>query len=220
MSSGDLPIIPCSTAQGGGETRGESLSEILNGIAQDTSRERISVSDLLAAMHDRAFGAMMFIFALPNVLPTPPGTSLVLGTPLLFLSAQLMLGRKPWLPAVIGARSLARTDFAALMLRAGPWLTRAERLLKPRLSVLTRAPCEYAVGAIILLMATILFLPLMFGNMLPAFAICLFSLGILERDGLWIAAGLVTALVATVLIVSVYYAVIMSGIYLVTRYLW
>ena len=33
------------------------------------------------------------------------------------------------------------------------------------------------------MLALILFLPIPFGNMLPALAICLFSLAILERDG-------------------------------------
>jgi hypothetical protein len=219
MSSGDLPSTHFAQAHGCHAPRGKSLSDVLAEIANDPGRERISVSDLLAAMQDRAFGAMLLIFALPNVLPTPPGTSLLLGTPLLFLSAQLMLGLKPWLPKVIGERSMARTDFAALMARAMPWLARAERLLRPRYSWLASPPMEYVVGGVILFMAAILFLPLMFGNMLPAFAICLFALGILERDGFWIAAGFVTALVATALIISVYYAVIMSGIYLVTNYL-
>ena len=85
--------------------RGESLSDMLSALAQDTSRERISVGELLTALGDRALGAMLFIFAFPNVLPTPPGTSTVLGAPLIFLAAQLAFGRKPWLPAVVAKRS-------------------------------------------------------------------------------------------------------------------
>ena len=53
----------------------------------------------------------MFVFAVPGILPVPPGVSTILGTPLIFLSAQLMLGMRPWLPAVVTRRSFTRDDF-------------------------------------------------------------------------------------------------------------
>lgn len=195
-------------------SQGRKLSEILTSIAEDQSRDRISVADLLMAMRDRALGALLFIFALPNVLPTPPGTSMVLGAPLIFLAAQLALGRIPWLPKVITSRSMARSDFAAVISRAAPWLARAERLLRPRLVALAHPPFEYLVGAVCFLLAVILFLPIPFGNMPPALAICLFSLGILERDGVWILAGFATAIASVVLIWGILYGLIESAIFI------
>lgn len=59
------------------------LSAILDEIAADESRARIAVADLVTAMEARAYGALLLIFALPNVLPAPPGTSGILGLPLL-----------------------------------------------------------------------------------------------------------------------------------------
>ncbi len=172
-----------------GEERGRKLSDILRSIADDTARERISVGELVAAMGDRAFGALMLVFALPNALPMPPGVSGILGAPLVFLAAQLMLGRSPWLPRMIANRSMLRTDFVVLANRGGPWLAKAEGLLRPRLGVLARPPAENAIGALCLILAIILVLPIPLGNILPALAICLLSLGILERDGFWVIAG-------------------------------
>ncbi|MDO8320804.1 exopolysaccharide biosynthesis protein, partial [Rhodoferax sp.] len=63
---------------------GRALSTILWELSADTRRERIAISDLLVALGDRATGALIFIFAFPNVLPTPPGTSTILGAPLIF----------------------------------------------------------------------------------------------------------------------------------------
>ena len=166
---------------------------MLNAIAADTSRERISIADLLIALQDRALAALLLIFALPNVIPVPPGTSALLGAPLLFLAAQLAFGMRPWLPRVIAERSMPRAHFAALITRATPWLARAERLLRPRWSALCRPPAEYPVGGVCLLLSLIVFLPIPLGNMLPALAICLLALGILERDGLWVLAGLLGA---------------------------
>jgi hypothetical protein len=192
------------------------LSELLHDIAADPTRERISIADLLSAMGDRAFGALMVIFAIPNMIPTPPGTSTVLGIPLVLLATQLMLGQKPWLPKLIGMRSIARPEFAALVARAMPWLAKAERFLLPRLVPLVDAPAEYAIGAICLLLAVILVLPIPLGNIPPALAICLFSFGVLERDGVWIVAGLAATTASLALVGAVAYALIKSVIFLLT----
>lgn len=197
--------------------RPRRLSELLSDIAEDKSRHRISIADLLIAMKDRAIGALLLIFAIPNVLPTPPGTSTVLGAPLIFLAAQLALGRRPWLPGFIANRSIARRDFAALMQRAAPWLARAERLLRPRFSVISRPPFEYAIGAICFLLAVILFLPIPLGNMLPALAICVLALGVLERDGVWIVAGLIVAAASVLLVYGVIYALVKSAIFIIVN---
>ena len=191
-----------------------TLADILLALAADTSRERVSVADLVGAMHDRAFGALMLIFAMPNALPTPPGTSAILGAPLVFLAAQLMFGRKPWLPRIIADRSMARGDFASMIGKAAPWIAWAEKLLKPRLVGLARPPAEYFIGAVCLLMATILFLPIPLGNMLPAVAICMFSFGLLERDGVWVLAGLATAIISCVLVSGVVFALVKAGLFL------
>ena len=173
------------------------------------------MGDLLAALGDRAIGALLFVFSVPNVLPTPPGMSTLLGAPLLFLSAQLMLGRKPWLPRIIVRRSVAREDFEALVHRAVPWLERAEKLLRPRVSGLALPPMEYLVGFTCLLLGLILVLPIPLGNIPPALAISLMALGILERDGLWVLAGLVVALASVLVVWGVVLAIVKAAIYMV-----
>jgi hypothetical protein len=191
------------------------LSRLLTEMAADGSRERISISDLLAALPDRALAALLLIFALPNVVPMPPGTSAFLGAPLLFLAAQLTLGRRPWLPRVIVDRSMPRSQFAALIARTAPWLARAERLLRPRWACLCHAPFEYAVGLLCLLLAVIVFLPIPLGNMLPALAICLLALGILERDGVWVLTGAVVAVASIALVWGVLYALFQSALFII-----
>ena len=200
-------------------TAGRPLSQVLMEIAGDTARERVSVADLLTALSDRAVAALMLIFALPNVIPAPPGTSAIIGAPLLFLAAQLALGRGPWLPRLIAERSMPRGHFHAIASRAAPWLARAERLMRPRFTVLAQPPAEYAIGAVCLILALIVFLPIPLGNILPAFAICLFALGILERDGLWVLAGLIAAAASVVLGWGVFFAFLESALFLLSNVL-
>ena len=196
-----------------------ALSDLLQALADRTDRDRVSVQDLLHALGDRALGALIFFFAFPNVLPLPPGTSFVLGAPLVFLVGQLMLSMPPWLPHFIGKRSMARADFAALVARIVPWLVRAEKLLRPRLQVLSSELMERGIGAVSLLLALLLVLPIPFGNMLPALAISFMALGLLERDGVWIVLGLVTSAVAAVVVSGVVVGLAQAGFYVVARWL-
>ncbi len=191
----------------------QPLSVVLRALSCDLNRQRISVGDLLSALGDRALGALMFVFAVPNVVPTPPGTSTVLGAPLVFLAAQLAFGWKPWLPGIISRRSMSREDFHLLVGRVAPWLERAEKLLKPRASFLAVPPMEYVVGLLCLLLAVVLVLPIPLGNMLPAAAVSLMALGLLERDGLWIAAGLLATVASTVLVSGVVYALFKTVVF-------
>jgi len=182
------------------------LSDVLRVLANDTSRERISIRDLIDALGDRALAALMFVFALPNVIPTPPGTSSVLGAPLIFLTAQLALGRQPWLPDFICKRSISFYDFRTLVRRIAPWLARAEKLLRPRATGLTAPPMEYVVGLVCFMLSILLALPIPLGNIPPALAICFMALGILEQDGWWIVAGLLTTVIAIAIVSGVLFA--------------
>lgn len=191
------------------------LSVVLFRLATDEGRERVSVGDLLAALGDRAIGALMFFFAAPNILPVLPGVSTLLGAPLLFLSAQLMLGMRPWLPGFVTRRSLSRDDLATLVRRIVPWLAKAEKLLKPRAQLLVRPPVEHLVGLLCLVLAAVLMLPVPLGNTLPALAISVLALGVLERDGVWIALGLLASAVAGGVVGGVVWAMIKAVVLIV-----
>lgn len=190
------------------------VSEILDAVSDDDRRERVSIGDLMRAMDARAVAALILLFALPNVLPTPPGTSSILGLPLLYLCAQMMLGKLPWLPGLIADRSMTRGDFRAFVSRVTPLLARAERLLRPRLLFVTSARGEQVIGALCLLLAIVLSLPIPLGNMLPALAISLLALGVLERDGLWVIGGVVVAALSLVIVWGVVWALARAAIFL------
>jgi hypothetical protein len=194
------------------------LSDVLQQLADDDGRERISVGDLLTALADRALGAMLFVFACPNALPALPGTSVILGAPLVLLAAQLAFKRQPWLPGFIAKRSMARADFQALVRRICPWLRRAEKMLRPRAGAWALPPMEYLVGLVCLLLAIVVLLPIPLGNMLPALAISMLALGILERDGYWIVGGLVMAAASAVLVSGVVFAGLQAVLFVAVKF--
>ena len=169
----------------------ERFSELLDRITHPGSADRISFGDVLESVGDRAFGALLLVFAIPNTIAgAVPGVSALLGLPLMLLSLQLVIGApRPWLPPRIRARTAKRADLARVVgfvRRPCQWV---ERLLKPRLLILTSSWAERCIGAVCALAACVLFLPIPFANLLPAVTLCLFGLALLERDGMFVVMG-------------------------------
>lgn len=179
-----------------------STSETLREFIDGWEEERVSLHDLREALGDRAYGALMIIFAAPNLIPISiPGISAILGAPLMLLSLQLMLGYPhPWFPKFLGRQNFATRDFKAVFDRALPLLSKIERYLKPRLSGISSWFGERLAGFLCLVFSAVLTLPIPFGNFLPALAIMLLSLALIEKDGLTYLAGMVVG--ATSLVVA------------------
>lgn len=194
-------------------------SELLAGLLENAERPRISMADIFDGLGDRAYGALIIVFALPNLVPVAiPGLSAVLGIPLILLTAQLLWGwPRPWLPRWLAQRSFAREDLARVFDRALPYLARLERLCKPRLAILPEEATERVIGAACLALSIVLVLPLPFVNLLPGLAICLLGFALVERDGLLGLAGLVVGLVSVVLGVGVIIAMVKAAIFFVTQ---
>jgi hypothetical protein len=163
------------------------LGEYIAGL----DKPKVSLGDLRDALGDRGFGVLLFVFALPNLIPVNiPLLSLVLGAPLVLLAVQLTYGRhKPWFPHWLTRQSISRQTFEAVVSRALPYLERAERLLRPRFTMLVSWTAERLIGLGLLVLTVVLALPIPFGNWLPAFAICIVGLAMVEKDGLAVLAG-------------------------------
>jgi hypothetical protein len=195
------------------------FSEILSDLASRPAAA-VSLGDVLDAFGDRAFGALMLVFAAPNMLPLPPGLSAVLGAPLLFVTAQLMLGRPTlWMPRFIRRQSISRDFFVRLTTKLSPVLQRMERGLRPRLALLLHPVNERIVGAACLLLAIILLLPIPLGNIPPAWALAAFALGVLERDGLATLVGWFGT-IGSILILAAVSSAIVAGIDAFLTHLW
>lgn len=186
----------------------KSVSELLGAIAE-RGRGKIAITDILAVFGDRAFGAVIFVFAAPLVLPMPPGVSALLGAPLLFVTAQWMVGRRTlWMPKVLLDRTISRNDFKSLVEKLNPYLRRLERRLRPRWTFIFNPVLDRLAGAVCFILAIIVFLPIPFGNMLPSLAIAAFAIGAVERDGLAVIVGWISAILSVAVLVVLSRAII------------
>ncbi|MGQ0665283.1 MAG: exopolysaccharide biosynthesis protein [Pseudomonadota bacterium] len=182
------------------------VSELLAALSREHRGERVRIGDLLAAFGDRAFGVLMLVFALPNAvgLGAIPGVSTVFGLPQVILALQMTIGfERPWMPAWLLERGIARTDFASMVDKSMPYLVKAERILRPRWTMLASGPAERILGVAFLVPAIVVSLPIPLGNWLPAVAIGIMAIGLIERDGLAVSAGTAVGVVSVALAAGV-----------------
>lgn len=172
-------------------------SEMLQNLLQQHSGETIRLGELLHRLGSRAFGPTLLICALPEALPLPiAGVSAIIGTPLIIFSAQLLLGySSPWLPKWLANRAFKRKDFEKIVRQILRRLKRFERVIRPRWEFATTPIVERLLGLLFLMLAFVIILPIPFGNMLPAIAIVVISLGLIEGDGVLIVGGTIASLI-------------------------
>jgi len=176
----------------------ERTSVRLQRLADEQTSERVCFADLVGSLHRRAFGLSLLLFALPNCLPTIPGFSTVTGLMLLVIAGQMVAGRDTLLlPRFLGRRSVSTEQLHAIIARVLPTVRRVERLCRPRWGGVTERIGRRVVGAVVLILAIILMLPIPFiGNQPPGFAIVVLALGLTERDGVVVVIGYVVSVIA------------------------
>lgn len=163
------------------DTDHTSISAIVRELS---ARDSVSVGEIIDRFGTRAFGALLFIFALPNLLPLPPGSSTVLGAPLLLLAPQVALGvDAPWLPRSVDGRRISGADLNKVFGPLLPWVERFEKISRPRIGLLFSPWGQRLIGVICSLLAFVLILPIPLGNLLPGLTIGVLGFSLFQRDG-------------------------------------
>jgi hypothetical protein len=159
-------------------------------LAQDADGPSVSLGWVMSQLHEQAFGLFLLILALPCCIPFLYGIPQVVALPLMFVSAQILIGRRtPWLPERLSAREVTTESLSRLASRAEPWLHRIEAVSRPRLSALTRAPADRVAGLALVLFSASILIPLPSTNTVPGFAVVIIAMGLLQRDGVFVLLG-------------------------------
>lgn len=187
------------------------LSEILDKILDEKAgQERISLKDMIDVLGVRAYGSLLLLFAIPNSVPSIPGLMAILGAPLVLLAIQMMLGMSPWLPDILSRQGVSYASIVNLRSKVKPTLLKADKVVHPRLLFLSKPGFERVLGAFIFILSLSVFTPLPFTNLLPAWAICVMAIGVLERDGIWIIGGILLGIIALFVVTSVMTAILVA----------
>ncbi|MEO9826694.1 MAG: exopolysaccharide biosynthesis protein [Paracoccaceae bacterium] len=190
------------------------ISRRLYTLAEDAEGDTVTLDWILTQLHERAFGLFLLVLALPCCIPFLYGIPQIVALPLMFVSAQILLGRtSPWLPTRLGAREVSKASLHALADRAKPWLERIEALSRPRLGVLTRPPIDRIVGIALVLFSASILVPLPATNTVPGLAVVIVSMGFLQRDGILVLVGSVigTLWIATLIFAGTTLVTLLKG---------
>jgi hypothetical protein len=173
----------------------EAIAAMANNHNVGGERE-ITVGDVLSAAGRRTYGPLLLLIGLFSISPATivPGMTWFAAGLTFLLSLQLTLGaRRPWLPA-----SLLRMHVSRESIRAGAesmrtWAGRIDRVLQPRLVLLSEPPFANLAGLACALAAVATFplglIPV--APLAPGMAITLIGLGLFVRDGLLLLTGAV-----------------------------
>lgn len=192
------PMIPEVSADG--PVHPESLSDLLSEIVRKAGPQ-ITLREISEALDERSFGAFLLVFAIPNLIPLPPGATLVLGLPLLFVAWQIVSGRhKIWLPQRLANYSIRKKTLEKVIHRCDPWLKWMEAWIRPRNWPLRKPIWERIFGIYILFLAIIVVIPIPLGNWLPAFALAIIGLSHTEQDGNCLGIGTIIGIFSAVIV--------------------
>lgn len=183
-----------------GPGEAEPLSAVL--LHELMEDETVTLGELRDRLARRGFGLLMIVLALPTLIPIlPPGSAAFIGLLYILLSLQMLFGKdEPWLPARLSRYRLSARTITALRTRGVPFLRRVERFSRPRPLLLDERIVSRGVALVVLVLGIILLSPLPFLNTLPALAVLLIGVGLLNRDGAFIAAGLLLTAVVLLII--------------------
>ncbi len=193
------------------------ISQVLSDLTHQMPPDKVCGFDVLEGLHERGFGFLLFIFALPAALPLPGlGVNVIIALPLLFLTTQQAMGRhRIWIPEWMKYKSISKARFEKMVEASLPFVKRLEFFVRPRLGFITQGLFSHLIGILGLIMALSILVPLPLTNTVPAMGICIMALGVIMRDGLAVIFGALLGTLWVVMIFSVIGFLGLEGIDLV-----
>src|ERR1700682_3655533 len=172
-------------------------SAVLQRLHDEIPANHFTLGWLMHSLRKRSFWIIMLLLALVAIAP---GLSIVAGLLLMILAFQMIAGNPaPVFPRRIATRSLPTKHLAAVVQRSLPVLRYLEKVVHPRWHTRLEATNSLVGTIVVVLSATLVFIPMPLSNVVPALVIALISLAYLEEDGVLLSiAPLATVIVMTV----------------------
>lgn len=150
-----------------------------------------TLGHVIDALDDRAFGLLILVLTIPCLVPGLPGAQII-AIPIFLLGLQITAGRhEPWLPGRAMRATIKPEWLSSIAEFASTRLRWTERLSRPRWLFIAHGAGEKILGLIIALAAVTIMLPIT--NTIPSLAITLAAVGLLQRDGVFMAGGALLA---------------------------
>jgi hypothetical protein len=173
------------------------LSADLETLHARVKEKALTLAELMQALKGRGSAMLLIFLALPFCFVAVPGLSMPFGIAICLIGGCLAIGREPWLPRFILQRRLSTARSAQLLTGAIKVARQLEKFVRPRLAFLHAGPGMLrliGLGIVIASLGLMLPLPVPFSNSIPAWAVVLLAIGMMEKDGLCVLLGHLTAM--------------------------
>ncbi len=170
----------------------KTLLQTIEALAERAPEDGFSLRAIFDQLDESAFGAGLFLLALPCCIPFLYGVPQVVSLPMMALAAQMAMGREqPWMPDKLGNRKIDRKGLTQMAAGGRKWLGWIERIVRPRFTVITGKRSERVIGLFLCVFCASILVPLPMTNTVPGFAVAIASFGLMQKDGLMVIAGLI-----------------------------
>jgi hypothetical protein len=180
-----------------------TLPERLERHASDLRGGPVSLGELAELQGPALPGTLLVLVSAPCALPIP-GIGNVLGATLVLMGLAMWRGND-WtrLPARLAQFQLSATAARRLLRLLAQVHRLAARHARQRLSALAVLRRRTWLAPKVALMGLVIFLPLPFGNVLPAISVTVLGVGVAFRDGLAVVASAGLAFASLVYAIAV-----------------
>lgn len=186
-----------------GQVRSVPLSESFRRYVGALTVPEVSLMEVVAALGDRSLPIALIIFSLPNCIPAPPGIGSIFALPVLAVAWQMLCGYQGLqLPGILARRKVSVRTLRWLADKGMRPLIAVERRCRPRLQSLVTPKAERWLALWVLVLACVVLFPGPMTNFLPAIAIVVMSVGLIERDGLIVLLGSIWGFFAAIIAIT------------------
>jgi hypothetical protein len=197
-----------------------TLLQTVEGMAAGAPEEGYSLREIFDQLDESAFGAGLFLLALPCCIPFLYGVPQVVALPMMALAVQMAMGKEqPWLPDALGTRKINRDGLTAMAKGGRKWLGWIEKFSKPRLTTITGPRSERLIGLILCIFCASILVPLPMTNTVPGFAVALAAFGLINKDGILVIVGCILGILWVGMLLVLALPVALAAIYFSTQWL-
>jgi hypothetical protein len=191
-----------------------SLSAAFERAAGELRGHTVTVRELLELIGEQGLLLFCAFLAIPFLLPVAiPGTSTVFGLLMVLIGAGVATDSLPLVPTRLLDHALSSQHVVPALQKGAAAFRRFESLIRPRALAMTGSrAANFINGGVIVIAALVLMLPLVpFTNTLPALAVVLLAIGMVERDGIVIVLGYLATVAAALYCGTIFWAAWTAG---------
>jgi len=180
----------------------KTFSTSISQVNQSTRKNGVSIGRIFKLIDKRSNYVLSFVsFSLVSIpLPTPPGFSVILALPAIFITFQICVKGEVYTPKLLSNLKISKKFVRYIDTASKKYLIFIEKLTRKRLKFLTSQHLTPFYNVILFILALSSAVPIPFICMLPAIGGLLMSAGLIVKDGLFILLSCVVSTVGCSLI--------------------